>query len=202
MCSGEQTYTVSSLAVSLDAHSFFLFLVVGVASCFAVAFLPGKSTTIGMLTGLLKPSSGDAEIYGHSIVDDLESVRPLIGVCPQHDVLFDKLTVSIFRLGASDFCLFVCLVRRSRLLCCVLLELFFSLHTCSSVPCTVQVREHIQFYANVKGQPVDDEFEAKTNKWLEQLDLLDKSNDLSTNLSGGQKRKLSTIIALLGSWRL
>ena len=62
----------------------------------------------------------------------------------------------------------------------------------------MQVREHIQFYANVKGQPVDDEFEAKTNKWLEQLDLLDKSNDLSTNLSGGQKRKLSTIIALLG----
>eukprot|EP00750_Incisomonas_marina_P015114 INCI18082.1.p1 GENE.INCI18082.1~~INCI18082.1.p1 ORF type:complete len:1528 (-),score=250.84 INCI18082.1:2500-7083(-) len=112
----------------------------------------GKSTTIGMLTGLLKPSSGDAEIYGHSIVNDLQSVRPLIGVCPQHDVLFDKLTV----------------------------------------------REHIQFYANVKGQPVDDEFEAKTNKWLEQLDLLDKSNDLSTNLSGGQKRKLSTIIALLG----
>jgi len=46
-----------------------------------------------MLTGLLRPTSGDAEIYGHSIVDDLKSVRPLIGVCPQQDVLFDKLTV-------------------------------------------------------------------------------------------------------------
>ena len=56
-----------------------------------------------MLTGLLKPSSGDAEIYGHSIVNDLQSVRPLIGVCPQHDVLFDKLTVSTLGRVTSDF---------------------------------------------------------------------------------------------------
>jgi len=62
------------------------------------------------------------------------------------------------------------------------------------------VKEHIQFYANIKGQPVDDQFEAKTRAWLKQLDLLDKSDDRSTNLSGGQKRKLSTIIALLGTY--
>ena len=46
---------------------------------------------------------------------------------------------------------------------------------------------------------MDDEFEAKTRKWLEQLDLHEKSDDMAANLSGGQKRKLSTIIALLGS---
>ena len=48
------------------------------------------------------------------------------------------------------------------------------------------MREHIQLYANVKGQPVDSEFEAKTKGWLQQLDLLEKSDDLASNLSGGQ----------------
>lgn len=35
----------------------------------------GKSTTISMLTGLTRPTSGDAEIWGHSIHKDLSSIR-------------------------------------------------------------------------------------------------------------------------------
>ncbi|KAL2633831.1 hypothetical protein R1flu_005310 [Riccia fluitans] len=53
----------------------------------------GKSTTISMLTGLTRPSSGDAEIWGHSILKDLSSIRRTIGVCPQQNVLFSLLTV-------------------------------------------------------------------------------------------------------------
>ncbi|KAL3693440.1 hypothetical protein R1sor_007091 [Riccia sorocarpa] len=53
----------------------------------------GKSTTISMLTGLTRPTSGDAEIWGHSILKDLSSVRRTIGVCPQQNVLFGVLTV-------------------------------------------------------------------------------------------------------------
>ena len=54
----------------------------------------GKTTTINMLTGLFQPTSGDATVYGRSIVTDMMGVRKLIGICPQHDVLFLTLTVS------------------------------------------------------------------------------------------------------------
>lgn len=35
----------------------------------------GKSTTISMLTGLIRPSGGDAHIWGHSICDNMNDVR-------------------------------------------------------------------------------------------------------------------------------
>lgn len=52
----------------------------------------GKSTTIGMLTGLLKPTGGNATIFGHSIIDSMDQIRENMGVCPQHDVLWPQLT--------------------------------------------------------------------------------------------------------------
>ena len=53
----------------------------------------GKSTTFNMLTGMLPPTAGDAVVDGYSIKDDLETGRSIIGVCPQHDVLWDELSV-------------------------------------------------------------------------------------------------------------
>ncbi|EFA79499.1 hypothetical protein PPL_07550 [Heterostelium album PN500] len=53
----------------------------------------GKSTTIGMLTGLIPPTGGDAFIDGHSIASQMSQVRNVIGVCPQHDVIWKELTV-------------------------------------------------------------------------------------------------------------
>ena len=41
----------------------------------------GKTTTINMLTGLQKPTSGDAFIYGHSLVNDIDTVRKNLGLC-------------------------------------------------------------------------------------------------------------------------
>lgn len=52
----------------------------------------GKSTTFNMLTGLTDVTDGDATVYGHSVKNDMAGLRPLLGVCPQHDVLFDRLT--------------------------------------------------------------------------------------------------------------
>jgi ABC-type multidrug transport system ATPase subunit len=53
----------------------------------------GKSTTISMLSGLYSPSMGDAEVYGHSIVNDPSQARSITGVCPQEDILFEQLSV-------------------------------------------------------------------------------------------------------------
>uniref|UniRef100_A0A3Q1GTA6 ATP-binding cassette, sub-family A (ABC1), member 3b n=1 Tax=Acanthochromis polyacanthus TaxID=80966 RepID=A0A3Q1GTA6_9TELE len=53
----------------------------------------GKTTTLSMLTGLFPPSSGRAYISGYDICQDMNLIRRSLGLCPQHDVLFDNLTV-------------------------------------------------------------------------------------------------------------
>ncbi|KAJ3196135.1 ATP-binding cassette sub- A member 1 [Irineochytrium annulatum] len=52
----------------------------------------GKSTTMSILAGLTPATAGDALIYGLSIRNQIGRVRRLLGVCPQHDILFDDLT--------------------------------------------------------------------------------------------------------------
>lgn len=53
----------------------------------------GKTTTISMLTGFLEPSGGNAIVNGYDIQTDISSVRKTLGLCPQHNILFDLLTV-------------------------------------------------------------------------------------------------------------
>ncbi|KAK1175667.1 phospholipid-transporting ATPase ABCA1-like [Acipenser oxyrinchus oxyrinchus] len=53
----------------------------------------GKTTTMSILTGLFPPTSGTAYILGKDIRSDLSTIRQNLGVCPQHNVLFDQLTV-------------------------------------------------------------------------------------------------------------
>ena len=53
----------------------------------------GKTTTMSMLVGLFPPTSGNAIINGYNILTDMESVRQSLGLCPQHNVLYDRLTV-------------------------------------------------------------------------------------------------------------
>ncbi|XP_046522803.1 phospholipid-transporting ATPase ABCA3 isoform X2 [Equus quagga] len=54
----------------------------------------GKTTTLSMLTGLFPPTSGRAYISGYEISQDMVQIRKNLGLCPQHDVLFDNLTVA------------------------------------------------------------------------------------------------------------
>ena len=46
-----------------------------------------------MLCGMIGPTSGDAYVFGSSITDNMTGVRKVLGVCPQHDILYDLLTV-------------------------------------------------------------------------------------------------------------
>ncbi|XP_023570208.1 ATP-binding cassette sub-family A member 13 [Octodon degus] len=53
----------------------------------------GKTTIMSMLTGLYPPTSGTIYINGKNLQTELSSARAELGVCPQQDVLLDKLTV-------------------------------------------------------------------------------------------------------------
>lgn len=46
-----------------------------------------------MLTGMISPTSGTAIVNGKDIRKDINAVRTSIGICPQHNILFDDLTV-------------------------------------------------------------------------------------------------------------
>ncbi|KXS17476.1 hypothetical protein M427DRAFT_54424 [Gonapodya prolifera JEL478] len=52
----------------------------------------GKSTTINILSGMTPSTAGDALIYGFSVREDQDAIRSIMGICPQHDILFPDLT--------------------------------------------------------------------------------------------------------------
>ena len=45
-----------------------------------------------MLTGLLEKTKGSAQVFDIDIFNEMDELRKILGVCPQHDVLFDYLT--------------------------------------------------------------------------------------------------------------
>eukprot|EP00940_MAST-03C_sp_MAST-3C-sp2_P001325 g1325.t1 len=111
----------------------------------------GKTTTISMLTGLIPPDTGHGAttVYGSSISDDLDSVRTVLGICPQHDVLMPTLT---------SF-------------------------------------EHIIFFAMLKGS-THAAAKKEAEDMLASFNLSERRDHFGSGLSGGMRRKLSTIIAL------
>ncbi|XP_005744934.1 retinal-specific phospholipid-transporting ATPase ABCA4a isoform X1 [Pundamilia nyererei] len=54
----------------------------------------GKTTTMSVLTGMYPPTSGTATIYGKDIRTDMDTIRQSLGMCPQHNVLFQYMTVA------------------------------------------------------------------------------------------------------------
>ncbi|KAF9129604.1 ATP-binding cassette sub- A member 1 [Mortierella sp. 14UC] len=130
----------------------------------------GKSTTMQMLYGATVPTSGNAFLFDRSIKTDMQAIRSTMGVCPQHDVLFNDLTCW----------------------------------------------EHMQLYAGIKDLPAEalraafDDATTETVKentrerytWirsrLEAVQLWKDRDTMAGRLSGGMKRRLSTIISTIG----
>lgn len=115
----------------------------------------GKTTTISMLTGLLPPSDGSASVYEHDVFHEMQSVREFMGICPQHDVLFELLTPL----------------------------------------------EHLDLFYELKnGDP--SKKKAEIDQLVMEVGLsIDKDKQAGT-LSGGNKRKLSVSIAIVGQSKL
>ena len=61
--------------------------------------------------------------------------------------------------------------------------------------------EHLQYFARLKGVP-SSEIDQECHSMLEKMDLVEKKDSFSESLSGGQKRKLSVAIAMIGGSRL
>ncbi|CUG86889.1 ABC transporter, putative [Bodo saltans] len=61
--------------------------------------------------------------------------------------------------------------------------------------------EHLRYFAALKGVP-SSQIEAQVDEMLNKVDLPDKKDFYSSQLSGGQKRKLSVAIAFIGGSRL
>lgn len=53
----------------------------------------GKSTLIGMISGILRPTSGNIEVFGMNVNKDTERVKQNIGVVPQEIVIEVAFTV-------------------------------------------------------------------------------------------------------------
>ncbi|KAK3101854.1 hypothetical protein FSP39_006814 [Pinctada imbricata] len=56
----------------------------------------GKTTTMSMLSGFIPPTSGTARVNGYDIRKEIQNVRLSLGLCPQHNILFDNLTLKGF----------------------------------------------------------------------------------------------------------
>ena len=111
----------------------------------------GKSTAIGILTGLFPPSSGSATVFGMDVATEMARIRARTGVCPQHDLLYDSLTVE----------------------------------------------EHLQLFGLIKGVPPA-KLDTEGRRWLQEVGLASKLGARAGTLSGGQKRKLSVAVAMIG----
>lgn len=54
----------------------------------------GKTSTISVIATQLRPTSGDALVFGHSVRREVAAVRRMIGVVPQDIALYPKLTAA------------------------------------------------------------------------------------------------------------
>lgn len=72
--------------ISLEIAEGELFALLGVNGA-------GKTTTVKMLSTLVKPTSGDAFIYGNSITKDDDKIKEIVDISMQETAVARKLTV-------------------------------------------------------------------------------------------------------------
>jgi hypothetical protein len=53
---------------------------------------PARPPACRPQVGLLEPTAGTALIGGYDIRSDMDAIYSLMGVCPQHDLLWETLT--------------------------------------------------------------------------------------------------------------
>ena len=136
----------------------------------------GKSTAISALTGLVTPDTGHALVYGLRLPEEMQRIQGMTGVCPQ-------VRAGQWLLCSRHIHFFLCR------------HMFWLQHDLLFDDLTVG--EHLDLFGAIKGvspQAARDQ----GMRWLKLLGIDNKIDDRSKTLSGGQKRKLSVTMALLG----
>lgn len=110
----------------------------------------GKSTSIRMLCGILKPTGGTGIVLGFDVVKEPEKVKENIGYMSQKFSLYLDMTVF----------------------------------------------ENLDFYAGMYGLKGEEKY-ARIEEMIEQMNLKEKRNEFSGNLSGGLKQRLALGCAIL-----
>ena len=108
----------------------------------------GKTTSIRMMCGLMKPSSGEVTINGEKVL--IGNVQHRVGICPQHIVLWNKLTCF----------------------------------------------EQLVFIARMYDVP-GNTAKARADMLIGRMGLKEKRNKMAATLSGGMKRRMNVIMALV-----
>ena len=129
----------------------------------------GKTTSINCMTGMLPMTDGDVFLFGTSASADLQRARQFLGVCPQHNVLWDDLT-------------------------CMEHLIYFA--RCKGVKASAASPLIPDSIVNKSGRGRS--LEQQCEDMLCRVDLGSKLHDRAAHLSGGQKRKLSVAIAFIG----
>ncbi|KAG1683894.1 ATP-binding cassette sub-family A member 17 [Nymphon striatum] len=130
----------------------------------------GKTTLMAMLTGIYTPTRGTAFVNNLDIRTNMTDIRRNLGFCPQHDILYDDLTV-------EEHLYFFCVV--SSYILSKVLESFKVI--------TDIIRSQLKGCAeNLIKMEID--------CMLRTLNFEDKRRALIKTLSGGMKRKLSIVV--------
>jgi ABC-2 type transport system ATP-binding protein len=108
----------------------------------------GKTTSIRMMCGLLKPTSGEVFIKGSRIRE--RNIHSRVGICPQHIVLWNKLTCF----------------------------------------------EQLVFMARMYEMP-GKQARSRADMLIERIGLKEKRNRMAGTLSGGMKRRMNVIMAMV-----
>ena len=88
-----QLCALHGLSLDIAQGEFFAFLGPNAA---------GKTTTIKLLTGLLKPTAGDAWLCGHHIHHEPRAAKAALGFVPDVAIFYDKLTALEFMEFIAD----------------------------------------------------------------------------------------------------
>ncbi|KAI8053070.1 hypothetical protein BDF22DRAFT_655742 [Syncephalis plumigaleata] len=142
----------------------------------------GKTTTMSMLTGGLQPDDGEVWVDGFQLPSSattrdkvdlgaLSAVQRRLGVCPQHDVLFQHLTATETLKLFADIKGVIVKRRQS--------SSSSSSHEHNSTSDAATLDDYI-------------------NHLLADVHLTDKQHQQVWTYSGGMKRKLSVAVAFLG----
>lgn len=113
----------------------------------------GKTTALSALSGFITPTSGQVFVQGLDTSRERAALCSRLGICTQHDIVWDSLTV----------------------------------------------HQHIQLFASLKGVPRE-VHRAAVQQLAEACELDgDVLHQSATETSGGQRRRLSIALALIGA---